>query len=111
MSPTLETPAISLRLRPEIEHRIQANADALGLSIEAYLMEVVESAAMGASGELLDTVRTRRGRPLCLPSPLWLTGTMAEINAALFAISERNRGRPVLSDEAISRESIYEERP
>ena len=46
--------------------------------------------------------------PASLPAaPLYLTGTSEEVIAALDAIAERNRHRPVLPPEAFTRESLY----
>jgi hypothetical protein len=75
--------AILLELEPEIESRLIAQAAAQGTSVEALLKTVVES--------LLSTSLQ--------PTPLTLSPTERAERSGIKA--------PPLSDDAISRESIY----
>ena len=80
---------VLLDLQPELEKRVQAQAAAHGVSVEAYLVSVIEKAALPAEPE---------------------EATLAEFEAALDAFSEGTEALPVLPAEAFSRESIYEGR-
>jgi hypothetical protein len=78
-----------LELKPEVEARLLAQAQANGMSLEEYLLSMVEGAAVLAVQKDL--------------SP--------EKRAAAFeAWSAGHRSTPDLSDQAISRESMYQGR-
>lgn len=77
---------VTLELNPELEERVQAQAIAQGISIEAYLLSLIEAAALPAPGE---------------------SASLEEFEAAMDAFSEGTEGLPVLTAEAMSRESIY----
>lgn len=80
---------VTLDLNPELEKRIRARAAAHGMSLEAYLLSVIEEAAMPSLPE---------------------DATLEEFEAAMDAFSEGSEALPVLPPEAFSRESIYEGR-
>jgi hypothetical protein len=77
---------VTIELTPEVEERVSALASALGLSLEAYLQSVIETTAFQAPGE---------------------SATVEEFDAAMDALVEGTDGLPVLSPEALTRESIY----
>jgi len=78
---------VTLHLAPEIEAELVAQAHASGMTVEKYLLSLIESSVLG-------------------PSPPGLT---AEDRAAAFeAWSARHRQTTPLSDYAVSREGIYE---
>jgi hypothetical protein len=77
---------ITIDLTPELEARIQAQAVAAGVSLEAYVQSIIEAAALQPVGE----------RP-----------TLEEFEAAMDELAEGTEDIPVLSPEATSRESIY----
>lgn len=77
---------ITLDLNPELEQRVTAQAAAQGLSPEAYLLSVIEAAALPAAGE---------------------GATIEEFQAAMDEMAEGTDDIPVLAPEALSRESIY----
>lgn len=84
---------VTIDLKPEIEERIVAEAKSRGLSVENYILNVLEKEA--ANGE----------------ASFALTATPEEWNKAF--LKWVHAERPVhlpLSDEAISRETIYRER-
>jgi hypothetical protein len=83
--------AILLELEPEIESRLIAQAAAQGTSVEALLKTVVES--------LLSTSLQ--------PTPLTLSPTERAERFVNWARSHSGIKAPPLSDDAISRESIY----
>ena len=76
---------ITLELKPEVEASLLALAGARGLSLEEYLLTMVESLP---ANELLPEERA----------------------AAFEAWSASHRSTPLLSDYAVSRDSIYEGR-
>jgi len=80
---------ITLELKPELEQRVVTQAAAQGLSLEAYLLSVIEAAG----------VRTVAKRP-----------TLEEFEAAMDELAEGTDDIPVLDPEALTRESIYEHR-
>jgi len=84
---------VTLELKPEVEERIVAEAKASGLSVEMYILSVLEKEA--ANGEV----------------NFALTKTPEEWKKAFlkWVRTERPAHLP-LSDEAISRESVYRER-
>lgn len=83
--------AILLELEPEIESRLMAQAAAQGTSVEALLKTLVES-----------LVRTSPQ-----PTPLTLSPTERAERFINWAKSHSRIKAPLLTDEAISRESIY----
>ena len=84
---------VTLELKPEVEQRIVAEAKACGLSVENYILNVLEK-------------ETTNGG-----SSFALTATPEEWEKAFLKWVHTERPEhPPLSDEAISRESIYRER-
>ncbi len=80
---------VTLHLAPEIEAGLVAQAQASGMTVEEYLLSVVESAVLAPSQK----------------------GLSAEERAAAFeAWSAGHRHTAPLSDYAVSREGIYEGR-
>jgi hypothetical protein len=78
---------VTLNLKPELEAGIFAQAQASGMSVEAYLLSVIE-------GVVLPSIRQR-------VSP-------EERAAAFEAWSVSHRPTPLLSDYAVSREAFHE---
>jgi hypothetical protein len=83
---------VTLELKPEVEERISAEAKALGLSVEDYIQQELEA-----------KVRTPQS-PEQMPYEEWLQKFNEWLNSHDYIKA------PPLSDEAISRESIYRER-
>ena len=84
---------VIIELNQEVEERIVAEAKTRGLSVEAYILNVLEKEA-------------RNGE-----SGFALTATPEEWKTALLEwVNIERPSHPSLSDEAISRESIYRER-
>lgn len=80
---------VTLNLKPELEAGISAQARASGMTVEEYLLSVVE-------GVVLPAVRK---------------ATSADERAAAFeAWSAGHRPTPPLSDHAVSRDGMYEGR-
>ncbi|MFZ0964764.1 MAG: hypothetical protein WAO35_28225 [Terriglobia bacterium] len=80
---------VTLKLKPKVEAGLLAQAQAHGMSVEEYVLSVVEGTVLPAAKNRLS----------------------AEERAAAFeAWSARHRPTPPLSDEAVSRESMYEGR-
>jgi len=80
---------ITLNFKPEIEAGLLAQAQAAGMTVEEYLLSMVEGAVLPATTNAL--------------SP--------EQRAAAFeAWSANHRATPALSDYAVSREAMYEGR-
>jgi len=80
---------VTLKFKPEVEAGLVAQAQANGMSVEEYVLSVVE-------GAVLPAVKNRL-------SP-------QEQAAAFEAWSARHRPTAPLSDEAVSREAMYEGR-
>ncbi|MBZ5670502.1 MAG: hypothetical protein LAO04_12325 [Acidobacteriia bacterium] len=80
---------VTLKFKPEVEAGLLAQAQANGMSVEEYVLSVVE-------GTVLPGVKNRL-------SP-------EERAAAFEAWSARHRPTPPLSDDAVSREAMYEGR-
>jgi hypothetical protein len=80
---------VTLKIKPEVEAGLLAQAQASGMSVEEYVLSVVE-------GTVLPAVKSRL-------SP-------EERAAAFEAWSTRHRPTPPLSDDAVSREAMYEGR-
>ena len=83
---------VTLELKPEIEHRVRAEADARGLSVEAYIQQELESKLLPDEN------------PNGIPYEVWLTRFNDFLNSHDYIKA------PPLSDYAVSRESIYRER-
>jgi hypothetical protein len=80
---------VILNLKPEVEAGLSAQAQASGMTVEEYLLSVVEGAVFPTMQKTLP----------------------AEERAAAFeAWSAGHRPTPPLSDYAVSRDSIYEGR-
>jgi len=80
---------VTLKFKPEVEAGLLVQAQASGMSVEEYVLSLVEETVLPAA-------RTRL-------SP-------EERAAAFEAWSARHRPTPPLSDEAVSREAMYEGR-
>jgi hypothetical protein len=86
--------AITLLLKPETEAQLIARATAKGVPVEQYLKSWIET-------NLVTEV----------DQPFHQTATAAEwVDAFTNWANSRSNNAPPLSDEAISRESIYRER-
>ncbi|HEV2987909.1 MAG TPA: hypothetical protein VG759_05675 [Candidatus Angelobacter sp.] len=80
---------VTLNLKPEVEAGLLAQAQANGMTLEEYLLSMVEGAALSVGQKTL--------------SP--------EERATAFEVwSAGHRPTPPLSDQAVSRESMYEGR-
>jgi hypothetical protein len=84
---------VTLELKPEVEERIKQKAAEKGLTVEAFIKTVID-ADVGVQTE----------------KSFAETATPEEWKKALRDWIENFPPHPVLSDEAISRESIYSER-
>lgn len=83
---------VTLELKPEVEEQLEAQARQAGLSVEDYLKKKVE--------EMIRAVEPRPAKTTEERLRLWRE----------FINSHGDIKSPPLSDEAISRESIYSER-
>jgi len=80
---------VTLNLKPEVEAGLSVQAQASGMTVEEYLLSMVEGAVLPTSHK----------------------GLSAEERAAAFeAWSAGHRPTPPLSDDAVSREAMYEGR-
>jgi predicted transcriptional regulator len=80
---------ISIELKPEVEERLGREASARGVSVEAYVEDLIEQQVSGtdkAPGVGLE-----------------------ELDQVLDALAEGSEGRPTPPSEAYTRESIYQE--
>lgn len=77
---------VTLDLTPELEKHIVAQAMAQGLSVEAYLLTVIEAAAVPAVAE---------------------RASLEAFAAAMDELAEGLDDIPVLAPEALTREAIY----
>jgi hypothetical protein len=77
---------VTIELTPELHERIEEQAVARGVSLEAYLLSLIEAVALPAPGE---------------------RASLEEFEAAMDAFSEGTEDLPVLPEEGFSRESIY----
>lgn len=84
---------VTLDLKPEVEQRIAAEARSQGLSVETYILNVLEKEATNGETSFALTATPEQWKKEFLE---WVH-------------TERPK-HPPLSDEAISRESIYRER-
>ena len=85
---------VTVELRPEVEARVAAQAAAQGVSVETYIQIVLENLASAPEG-VVQTATTAQER-----AQRWQE----------WVDSRSSIKAPPLSDEAISRESIYGER-
>ena len=86
--------ALMVQLPPELEKRLRTEAAQQGVSTAAYVRDVLER-VFATSGQ----------------SPLWMTATKDEWLSAFNAwMDSHDPTLPPLSEEAVSRESIYGER-
>jgi len=80
---------VTLKLKPEVEAGLVAQAQASGMSVEEYVLSLLEETVL----------------------PALKNGLSPEERAAAFeAWSARHRPTPPLSDYAVSREAMYEGR-
>ena len=84
---------VTLELKPEVEHRIAAEANARGLSVNDYILDVLERETSNGGTNFAVTASPEE----------WKRAFLEWVNA-------ERPAHPTLSDEAISRESIYRER-
>jgi hypothetical protein len=85
---------ITIKLTPDNETRLVAHASAQGITVEHYLNSLIErNLALEAEPPFYETATTE-----------------AWVNAFTSWASSHSTKAPPLSDEAISRESIYRER-
>jgi len=84
---------VTLELTPEVEERIKQKAAEKGLTVEAFIETVIDADVNGQSEKSFQE-----------------TATVDEWEKALEDFIRNFPEHPVLSDEAISRESIYRER-
>lgn len=82
---------IHLELRPEIEARLTAEAQARGVDVEAYVESILEKVMTTAS----NSVPRRRSRE--------------EMRAFYDALAAHSDKIPQLPDEAFTRESFYQD--
>ncbi|MGF1673742.1 MAG: hypothetical protein ACFCUV_08675 [Rivularia sp. (in: cyanobacteria)] len=87
---------IKLDLKPETEARLMAQASAQGISVEQYLQSLIENNFLQIDGQ--------HRIPKTETTEDWVTLLERFCNNPALA------NVPPLSDEAISRESIYQER-
>jgi hypothetical protein len=80
---------VTLNLKPEVEAGLTAQAQASGMTVEEYVLSMVEGAVLP-------------------PSPMALSPE--ERAAAFEAWSVGHRSTPPLSEYAVSREAMYEGR-
>lgn len=80
---------IRLEIKPDIEANLAAQARVRGIALDAYLQSVIEDLARGAA------------RP---------AANLHELRAMLDALAELGRNLPRLPPDALSRESIYQDR-
>ena len=84
---------VTLELKPEIEERIKQKAAEKGLTVEAFIETVIDANVSRQTGKSFAETATPEE---------WVKAFKDWIN--------HFPAHPVLSDEAISRESIYRER-
>ena len=84
---------LTLDLKPEVEEHIKAEANARGLSVEDYILNVLERETPNSEANFAKTASPEE----------WVKAFHEWVNSPRPA-------HPPLSDEAISRESIYRER-
>lgn len=84
---------VTLELKPDVEDRVKAEANARGLSVEDYILNVLERETPNGEENFARTASPEE----------WAKAFHEWIHTPRPA-------HPPLSDEAISRESIYRER-
>lgn len=82
--------SISIELKPEVEERLGREASAKGLSVEAYVEDLIEQ----------QVSRPREGGSRI---------DMEEVDRVLDALSEGSEDRPAPTPEVYTREGIYQE--
>jgi hypothetical protein len=82
--------AISIELKPEVEERLGREASAKGVSVEAYVEDLIEQ----------QVTRPHEGASRI---------DLEELDRVLDALSEGSEGSPAPLPEAYTRESIYRE--
>jgi hypothetical protein len=80
--------SISIELKPEVEERLGREASAKGVSVEAYVEDLIER-QVSRPGEVAPNV------------------DMEEVERVLDALSEGSEGRHAPAPETYTRESIY----
>jgi len=80
---------VTLKLKPEVEAGLSAQAQASGMTVEEYVLSMIEGAAFPRSHNAM---------------------SVEERAAAFEAWSVGHRSTPPLSDFAVSREAMYEGR-
>lgn len=80
--------SISIELKPEVEERLGREASAKGVSVEAYVEDLIER-QVSRPGEVAPDI------------------DIDEVDRVLDALSEGSEGRPALPSEAYTREGIY----
>jgi len=80
---------ISIELKPEVEERLGREASARGVSMEAYVEDLIERQVSGTGKA---------------PSV-----GLEDLDRVLDALAEGSEGRPTLPPEAYTREGIYQE--
>jgi predicted transcriptional regulator len=85
----VEAVSISIELRPEVEKRLNQEATAKGVSVEAFVEDLIEQQV---------------ARPHEAPRV-----DMEELDRVLDALPEGSEDRPAPPPEAYTRESIYQE--
>lgn len=83
---------VTLKLRPEIESRVNAKAKSSGKTVETFLVEIIEEKIIGKADE----------------KPFYETASDDEWIAELDSLTEFSDKIPLTWDD--SRESIYSER-
>ena len=84
---------VTLELKPEVEEKIVAEAKARGVSVETYILNVLEKEVTNGEASFA------------------LTATPEEWKKAFLEWAHtEGPAHPPLSDEAMSRDSIYRER-
>ena len=78
---------VELKLKPDVEARLAAQAHARGVPLDEYLQRIVE-----------DLARAEAGPP---------ASSLQDLRATLDALAEMGRDLPRLPSSAFSRESIY----
>jgi hypothetical protein len=81
---------ITIKIRPELEAELSRQADVRGMDVPAYAASLLEEAAQSPHSEV-------RGL------------SVEEFEKTLDRIAQFSHKIPVLSDEAFSRESLYQD--
>ena len=89
---------------PEVEEKLQQAAAKRGMNLEEYLLQLVVSSLSNLDQIKNPSHKTTPKRPL------FETASPAELNAALDRWSARHTDTLLISDEALRRENLYEDR-